>query len=427
VTPDPLLAEAEAVLRANDIGGAYTKPSGRLYPHQWNWDSAFIAIGWAHLDWDRAVREIDSLLAGQWTNGLLPHIRYNPGVQEYAPGPEWWTDVPVRRAGEVTSGIAQPLIIPTAVLIAGHAQPDEDRRLDWWGRVFDPLRDAVTYFTEHRTVAGSPLIVMVHPWESGLDNSPRWDFAVRQGHRPTRPYRRVDTTVVAAAERPQQPDYDLYMYLVELIARHRYDMRAYLPATPFAVYDAMFNAVWYRAAVDLNRIAAALNRPPAVPAGALAAFREAFTSMLWSEQARLFFDLDIKGHRLIPVATTAGLCAIYGGLVDAEQAAAMLARYISRSAGCRLLPSVPPDEEGFEPARYHRGPVWVQINWMIARGLEDLGLNADARALAEATLAMVRAHGAYEYFDARTGRGAGDGQFSWTAALTLDFLRRPIA
>lgn len=189
----------------------------------------------------------------------------------------------------------------------------------------------------------------------------------------------------------------------------------------------MFNAVWYRAAVDLNRIAAALNRPPAVPAGALAAFREAFTSMLWSEQAQLFFDLDIKGHRLIPVATTAGLCAIYGGLVDAEQAAAMLARYISRSARCRLLPSVPPDEEGFEPARYHRGPVWVQMNWMIARGLEDLGLNADARALAEATLAMVRAHGVYEYFDARTGRGAGDGQFSWTAALTLDFLRRPIA
>ncbi|HEY3249010.1 MAG TPA: hypothetical protein VGK88_12060, partial [bacterium] len=79
-TPDPLLAQAEAVLRANDVGGAYTKPSGRLYPHQWNWDSAFVTIGWAHIDWDRAVREIDSLLAGQWTTGMLPHIRYNPDV-----------------------------------------------------------------------------------------------------------------------------------------------------------------------------------------------------------------------------------------------------------------------------------------------------------------------------------------------------------
>lgn len=39
----------------------------------------------------------------------------------------------------------------------------------------------------------------------------------------------------------------------------------------------------------------------------------------------------------------------------------------------------------------------------------------------------MHAHGFHEYFDAHTGRGAGDSQFSWTAALTLDFLNRLIA
>jgi hypothetical protein len=422
-----LAAQAEAVLRANDVGGAYTRPSGRLYPHQWNWDSAFITIGWAHIDWDRAVREIDSLLAGQWTNGMLPHIRYNPDVRDYAPGPEWWPEVPVRRAGEVTSGISQPLVAPTAVHIAGLLQPDTRRRLGWWARIFEPLRDAVAYFPAHRTVPGSPLIVIVHPWESGLDNSPHWDFAVRQGHRPSRPYRRVDTALVAAAERPERPDYDLYMYLVELIARHDYDMHAYLPRTPFAVYGAMFNALWYRAAVDLNQIAAALGGPPAIQPSALAAFRDAFASTLWNADEEVFLDFDLTARRQIPVVGAAGLCAIFGGLVEAEQAGGMLARYISRSTGCHLLPSIPPDQDTFEPSRYHRGPVWVQTNWFIARGLDDLGLHADARALAEATVNLIRANGFHEYFDARTGRGAGDGQFSWTAALALDLLRRPIA
>jgi hypothetical protein len=427
VTIDPLLAQAEGVLRANDVGGAYTRPSGRLYPHQWNWDSAFNAIGWAHIDWNRAVREIDSLLAGQWINGMLPHIRYNPHAEGYAPGPEWWPDVPVRTPGERTSGISQPLVLPSAAYIVGLLQPDPARRLEWWARIFGALQDAVTFFSDHRTQPGSPLIVLVHPWESGLDNSPRWDEVVRLDYRPARSFRRIDTTIVDPAERPREADYNLYMYLVELIVRHGYDMRAYVRDSPFAVYDAMFNAIWFRAAADLNRIANALGRPPAVAPPALAEFEDAFTAMLWNGDEDLFLDFDLNAGRQIPVVTAAGLSALYGGLVDSGRAGMMLARYISRSAGCRLLPSVPPDQSAFEPSRYHRGPVWVQANWMAARGLEDLGLGAEARALAETTVDLVQAAGCHEYFNARTGRGAGDGRFSWTAALTLDLLRRPIS
>ena len=35
---------AYAILAANDRGG-YTVPTDRLYPFQWNWDSAFVAMG----------------------------------------------------------------------------------------------------------------------------------------------------------------------------------------------------------------------------------------------------------------------------------------------------------------------------------------------------------------------------------------------
>ncbi|MGC2003637.1 MGH1-like glycoside hydrolase domain-containing protein [Trebonia sp.] len=65
--------QAAAVLRGNDAGG-WTKASPLLYPHQWSWDSAFIAIGWAHLDVRRAMTELEQLFAAQWSTGMVPHI-----------------------------------------------------------------------------------------------------------------------------------------------------------------------------------------------------------------------------------------------------------------------------------------------------------------------------------------------------------------
>ena len=55
-----LATRAEEVLRQNDMG-EWTKAGPDLYPHQWSWDSAFIAIGLAHLDTRRAARELVSL------------------------------------------------------------------------------------------------------------------------------------------------------------------------------------------------------------------------------------------------------------------------------------------------------------------------------------------------------------------------------
>ena len=422
---DALIDAAVAVLRGNDLGD-YTRPSPRLYPHQWNWDSALVAIGWAYLDWPRAAREIESLLGAQWTDGMLPHIRYNPSVTDYHPGPEWWPAVPVRRAGVLTSGISQPPVFGTAVYTVGLLQPDERQRLAWWARVYDPVREALLYFARHRTVGGSPLVAIIHPWESGLDNSPRWDFAVRLGLRPSRPYRRVDDTIVAPAHRPTQADYDLYMHLVEWIAAD-YRVGPRLAQAPFLVYDALFNAAWYRSALDLNRVAAALGRPPAVADADLDAFRAAYHAALWHAPTLLFRDVDVRGGTQIPVDTVAGLIAIYGGLVTADQASAMMARYRQRCRGCRMVPSVPPDQPTFDPHRYWRGPVWVHVNWLVARGLEALGLWEEATSLAEETVALVRRAGLHEYYDPYTDAGLGGADFSWPAALVIDLVRRPVA
>src|SRR5437764_4710170 len=87
--PERLIQGAKQVLAGNDLGKS-TKPAPGLYPHQWNWDSCFIAIGIAHYDPDRAADEIRSLLRGQWRNGLLPQIVFSPKGEGYFPGPDVW-------------------------------------------------------------------------------------------------------------------------------------------------------------------------------------------------------------------------------------------------------------------------------------------------------------------------------------------------
>src|SRR5829696_4706768 len=74
---DVLVHQARAVLDFNWTG-EYTMPGPRLYPHQWSWDSAFIAIGYSSYDQERATRGLRHLFEAQWKNGLLPQLVFNP-------------------------------------------------------------------------------------------------------------------------------------------------------------------------------------------------------------------------------------------------------------------------------------------------------------------------------------------------------------
>ena len=111
-----LPAAAERVLRLNDNGG-YTGPSRSTYPHQWNWDSALAALGWAELDCDRAWTELETLARARDAHGMIPHIAFHTRVSDrlngrlrgvlttvarpyarYLPGPRWWARARSRAA-----------------------------------------------------------------------------------------------------------------------------------------------------------------------------------------------------------------------------------------------------------------------------------------------------------------------------------------
>lgn len=79
------------------------------------------------------------------------------------------------------------------------------------------------YLLTYRVPEGSGLVTIFHPWESGTDNSPRWDTplaAVEVGE--LAPYPRYDLQHVAnPSQRPSDVDYDRYLWLVKLIKKAR--------------------------------------------------------------------------------------------------------------------------------------------------------------------------------------------------------------
>lgn len=395
---DSLRAACAAVLRGNDRGG-HTVPSPRLYPHQWAWDSAFAAIGWAHVDPARAWTELDTLMSGQWADGRVPHIYFHTLSEDYFPGPEFW-QVPR------SSSITQPPVWASAMRRLLEVTGDEAR-----ARALLPKMEAShLFFRDQRDPRNLGLVAVVHPWESGIDNSPVWDGPLsRVDASNPPPFRRKDTDVVKDASlRPTHDQYVRYACLVKAIADDGFG------PGPFAVYDPMMTAILARAEDDLAWCAERLGIQTDARARA-ARLREGLDRHLWDEAlGRYVFWDPAAGERI----THDVVCAYLPLWANPhpEKAARLIEGLRTRFEARYPVPSTSPLDPHFEPRRYWRGPTWINTSWML---VEALGA-----PLAERTIELVRDHGMYEYFHPETGEGLGGEQFTWTAALTLDLLAR---
>ncbi|NNG07692.1 MAG: glycoside hydrolase, partial [Desulfobacteraceae bacterium] len=248
------LKVAKKILDSNWTG-SYTKPSPSLYPHQWNWDSGFIAMGYAHYDQKRAQQEILSLFQSQWSNGMVPQIVFNPqALGHYFPEPDFW-QVP---DGRFSSGITMPPLQAIACWHIYEEARDKADAQDFLGIMFPKLMASHRYFYQTRDPDRKGLVYIRHPWESGLDNSPAWDRPLRniQIDKTILPsYERKDLKHgIPAEQRPSDEDYDRYVYLVDLFRRLNYREEDIYKECPFLVQDVLFNSILCRANRDLLEI-----------------------------------------------------------------------------------------------------------------------------------------------------------------------------
>lgn len=394
----PSVESCEAVLRGNDRG-RYTVPSPKLYPHQWAWDSAFAAIGWAHIDPARAWTELQTLMDTAWDDGRIPHVYYHDLSGDYAPRPDFWET-------ERTSTVSQPPVWATAIRRVAELTGDVESAR--------PLMAAVeashVWFAQQRDPLGWNAVSVAHPWESGMDNLPAWDSPMDDIDISSAPaFERRDTSVVGHADqRPTDDHYKRYAAIVKGIARDDFGHG------PFAVYDPFMTAVLTRAEHDLAWLAERLG-VPSEASKRHDALLNGLETKLWDEASGRYLYWDARANR----AVRSDVVGCYLPLVcdiRSTRADTLREGLSARFATAWGVPTASPEDPGFEPRRYWRGPAWINVNWLLA---DALGPEHTAR-----TLELVARNGMHEYFDPNTGEGLGADQFTWTAALSLDLLHR---
>jgi Glycosyl hydrolase family 63 C-terminal domain len=430
-----LRGPAEAVLRANDTG-RYTVPSRATYPHQWNWDSALIALGWLEIDPSRAWTELETLMGTRDLWGMVPHIAFHSRTHaarfidgpvrglltrvarprpRYLPGPRWW-GVRTGFDGRRISGITQPPLAASCARAIFERAPDEPRAR----ALLVPLAQWHRFLMETRDPEGHGEPVLIHPWESGRDNAVEWDVPLWRVRPEVVAFHRRDTDSVDAAERPSDGHYARYLTLVRRGTARGWHQASLARIGVFRVLDPGFSAMLARAALDLSWLADALGEPGVASESRAMSDRLADALQARADADGLIRAVDLHDGSTMPeVSAGSALALLTPGLPEKGLAAArqvVLEGDLASPFGVRSLEH---DHPELSPRNYWRGPVWANVTWLCAHALEIAGDSEGAGLLRARMLRAVSGGGMREYFVPDSGRGLGARDFAWTAALAL--------
>jgi glycogen debranching enzyme len=254
----------------------------------------------------------------------------------------------------------------------------------------------------------------LQPDESGLDHTPKYDeYLGIAGDEPVLPM------YTAAWERVAGPYAEVGRDHPKMFALDR-----------FNVEDVLVNAIYG----ENQRVLAGLLDRVGDAAGAAEMRRRAarttdgLMEKCYDRDRGLFFDAAGAGERHLAVNTVSCLMPLILPDLPADAVASLIGHVQDprEYASPYPVPSVAMDEPSFVPGvvgtkLLWRGPVWINTNWYVARGLRRHGRPDLARAIEDRSAALVEKDGFREYYNPFTGEGHGAHAFSWTA-LALDML-----
>lgn len=363
----------------------------------------------------RAVNELLAIFRCQWSNGLLPQIRFMQGQTGYRPDAEDWGVAP-DISGPThlrTSGISQPPIMGMCAHEAFRKLTEAERAAYHAEFLYmvEGLERYHAWLLRERDPWGENLAFCLHPWETGTDNSPAFDplidstraFVEEEGIS-VETFGRADKAHVKVEHRPTDRDYFAYFGLLALFKAHRYDQAAIIECTPFLLQDVLFNTLLVVSLESLATLQEEIAEMSVGKAEEQDRLRErslgnrelakkvalAVRHKLWDEDDGIFYSYDSRGKTLLRTPTVSSLMPLMGYIALPEQAEWLLA-HLQDTLEFRTevpIPSTAANSPAFNPLRYWSGPSWPVTNWLVMRGLRERG-SPLAEELRASTLRMI--------------------------------------
>ncbi len=328
-------------------------PSKVDYVGLWLWDSALHALAYRHVDPELARDQIRAMIAHQLPSGMLPDAVYDEGVIAEIDHP-------------IHAEVTKPPILAWAALKLHETDPD----LDFLGEIYVPLVRWNAWWFAMNDDDVDGLAQYNHPYSSGLDDSPLWDYGM-----PVEP-----------------PDLNTYLCV---------QMGSLAMIAEELGMDAE-GAMWRRRAGSIVR---------------------RMLEDFWDEEAGLFHALHQEEP--IPVVTPFNLYPLWTGQLPAEVRDRLIDHLTDPDQfwGEYVIPTVARNDPHYDPTTMWRGPIWANINYFFVEALHQVDRDDLARTVRDRTLELVASHpSVYEYYNGETGerpQGAAD-IFGWTAAVFID-------
>lgn len=293
------------------------------------WDSAFIAQIWKVWDPEVAWDVLRSVI----------EVRHGDRLQHYA-------------SDFARSSFTQPPLLAWSFVQLEHVVERELFRR-WAEVIYEPLRAYHQWLYVHRQLPNG-LFAWAHPYESGVENAPR--FSSRDERR------FIDTRNLGA------PDFSAYIVL---------QCEALVTIARLLGRDG--DAATHQHQADV--------------------LRAAVNEHLWDETEGLYFDRHANSGDFVRSRTIASLLPLWAGIPNRRQAARLRDHIVDPEEFNTVipLPSVALSDAAFEKDMW-RGPVWMNLAFAVVAGLKRYGFHREA-----ADVAFRLCDGVYRTFEG-TGR-----------------------
>lgn len=328
-------------------------PSKVNYVGLWLWDSAMHALAFRHVDPELARNQIRAMLEFQLPDGMLPDAIYDEGVISEIDHP-------------IPAEVTKPPILAWAALKLHETAPD----LDFLEEIYVPLVRWNAWWFSMNDDDVDGLAQYNHPYSSGLDDNPLWDYGMPV----------------------ESPDLNTYLCI---------QMGSLAVIAEILGMDSEAN-MWRRRSTSIV---------------------QRMIQDFWDNEKGVFQAM--YNDEPIPVLTPFNLYPLWTGQLPKELNQRLIQHLTDPSEfwGEYLIPSVARNDQHYEPSKMWRGSIWVNINYFFIEALRQIGEDDLADEITQKTLDLIMRHpGIYEYYHPDNGDPSSQAAeaFGWTAAVFID-------